>query len=457
MSRSLVGERIAILGLARSGVAAARLGLARGAAVYASDAGDRPELRAAAEEIRALGGEAEVGGHDLAKLAVSDRIVLSPGIPPTVPVLRAPELSGRPIVPELEFAWEQLEGRVVAVTGTNGKTTTTALIAHLLATAGVRVAAGGNIGTALSELALRDPQPEAVALECSSFQLGRTERFAPEIGVLTNLAPDHLDWYPGVEEYYADKARLFRNATDASRWVLNGEDEAARALPGGAPGARFYFRVDTPPAAGELGGYLAEDGWLTLRLGGCDERLMEASGMRLLGRHNIANALAAAIAARLYGAAADAIATGLRTFGALEHRMEPVAEREGVLWINDSKATNIASARVALRSLDRPTVLLLGGRHKGEPYGALLPDLEGRVRSVIAFGEAADLIVEDLGPHLPVERVDGSFDAVVSRASRLARPGDAVLLSPACSSYDMFRNYEERGRRFRELVTREGR
>jgi UDP-N-acetylmuramoylalanine--D-glutamate ligase len=274
--------------------------------------------------------------------------------------------------------------------------------------------------------------------------------------VLTNLAPDHLDWYASVEEYYADKARLFRNATDASRWVLNGEDDAARALPGGAPGARFYFRVDSPPPVGERGGYLAEDGWLTLRLEGSDERLIAASELRLLGRHNVANALAAAIAVRLYGAPADAVAEGLRTFGALEHRMEPVAEREGVLWINDSKATNIASTRVALRSLHRPTVLLLGGRHKGEPYGSLLPDLEGRVRSVIAFGEAADLIVGDLGPHVPVERVDGALDAVVGRAAQLARPGDAVLLSPACSSYDMFRNYEERGRRFRELVTREG-
>lgn len=457
MSRSLAGERIAVLGLARSGVAAARLGLARGAAVYASDAGDRPELRAAAEEIRARGGEAEVGGHDLAKLALADRIVLSPGIPPTAPVLRAPELAGRPIVPEMEFAWEQLEGKVLAVTGTNGKTTTTALIAHLLAAAGARVAAGGNIGTAFSELALREPQPEAVALECSSFQLGRTERFAPDVGVLTNLAPDHLDWYSSVEEYYADKARLFRNATDASRWVLNGEDEAARSLPGDAPGERLYFRVDSPPPTGERGGYLAEDGWLTLRLGGAEERVIEAGEMRLLGRHNVANALAAAIAARLYGAPADAIAVGLRTFGALEHRMEPVAERDAVLWINDSKATNIASTRVALRSLRRPTVLLLGGRHKGEPYAALLPDLDGRVRSVIAFGEAADLIVQDLGTHLPVERVDGALDAVVRRAAQLAHPGDAVLLSPACSSYDMFRNYEERGRRFRDLVTgREG-
>jgi UDP-N-acetylmuramoylalanine--D-glutamate ligase len=452
MNPSLAGERIAILGLARSGTAAARLALAHGASVYVSDAGDTPALRAAAEEIRELGGDAEVGRHDLAKLAAADRILLSPGIPPTAAVLRAPELKGRRIVTEMEFAWEQLDGAVLAVTGTNGKTTTTALIAHLLEAAGVRVAAGGNIGTALSELALRNPQPEAIALECSSFQLGRTERFRPDIGVLTNLAPDHLDWYASVDDYYADKAKLFQNAKDSSLWVLNGEDEAARALPGAAPGERYYFRVESPLPKGEHGGFLSPDGWLTLRLDGPDEPLIRAGEMRLLGRHNVANALAAAIAVRLQGAPADAIVAGLRTFGALPHRMETVTERGGVLWINDSKATNIASTEMALRSLDRPTVLLLGGRHKGEPYAALLPDLVGRVRAVLAFGEAAELVMGDLNAQVPVERVEGGLEEVVRRAAELARPGDAVLLSPACSSYDMFRNYEERGSRFRELV-----
>lgn len=452
MNPSLAGERIAILGLARSGTAAARLALAHGASVYVSDAGDTPALRAAAEEIRELGGDVEVGRHDLAKLAAADRILLSPGIPPTAAVLRAPELKGRRIVTEMEFAWEQLDGAVLAVTGTNGKTTTTALIAHLLEAAGVRVAAGGNIGTALSELALRNPQPEAIALECSSFQLGRTERFRPDIGVLTNLAPDHLDWYASVDDYYADKAKLFQNAKDSSLWVLNGEDEAARALPGAAPGERYYFRVESPLPKGEHGGFLSPDGWLTLRLDGPDEPLIRAGEMRLLGRHNVANALAAAIAVRLQGAPADAIVAGLRTFGALPHRMETVTERGGVLWINDSKATNIASTEMALRSLDRPTVLLLGGRHKGEPYAALLPDLVGRVRAVLAFGEAAELVMGDLNAQVPVERVEGGLEEVVRRAAELARPGDAVLLSPACSSYDMFRNYEERGSRFRELV-----
>ncbi|HET7322054.1 MAG TPA: UDP-N-acetylmuramoyl-L-alanine--D-glutamate ligase, partial [Longimicrobiaceae bacterium] len=367
MNRDLAGDRIGVLGLARSGVAAARLALARGAEVYASDFGDSEAARDAAARIRDLGGDAETGRHDVEKLARCKEIVLSPGIPASAPVLREARLAEVPVVPELEFGWEALDAPVVAVTGTNGKTTTTALIAHLLAAAGKRAVAGGNIGTALSEVALQEPQPEVVAVECSSFQLGRARNFAPEIGVLTNLAPDHLDWYASVEEYYADKAKLFDNATPESRWVLNGEDERARGLPGDAPGERFYFRVASAPEPAERGGFLT-DGWLVLRMGEAEERLLQAEELKILGPHNVANALAAAVAARLMGADAESIRDGLRSFGALEHRMEPVAERAGILWINDSKATNLASTRVALRSMSRPTVLLLGGRHKGEPY-----------------------------------------------------------------------------------------
>lgn len=451
--RSLSGETIGVLGLARSGLAAARLALRRGARVYASDMGDTPATRAAAEEVRSLGGEAETGRHDVERLARCDRIVLSPGIPPTAPVLREPALAGVPVVAEVELAFEQLESGIVGITGTNGKTTTTAMAEHLLRAAGIDAAAGGNIGTALSEVALREPQPEWAVVEVSSFQLAGIRSFRPQVGVLTNLAPDHLDWYPGVEEYYADKARLFLNATEDSLWVLNGEDERARELPGDAPGSRFYFRVASPLTPAELGGWLAEDGWLVLRVRmGREERLLPAEELRVLGLHNVANALAAAIVARLAGAGTEGIAEGLRTFRAQPHRMEPVAERGGVLWINDSKATNLASTRVAVRGMDRPFVLLLGGRHKGEPYTGLLPELEGRVRAVVAFGEAGERVEHDLGGHVPVERVRGGFEEVVARAAELARPGDAVLLSPACSSFDMFENYEERGRRFVELV-----
>lgn len=449
------GERIGILGLARSGVAAARLALSRGAQVYASDFSDTDANRAAADTVRQLGGDAETGRHDLEKLARCSRIVLSPGIPPSAPVLQAPELAAISVIPELEFAYEELTGLVVAITGTNGKTTVTALTAHLLRTARIDAEAGGNIGTALSDLVLRDPQPAVSVVETSSFQLAGTRSFSPDIGVLTNLAPDHLDWYASVDDYYADKAKLFHNARSTSRWVLNAEDGPAAELPADAAGGRFYFRVASEPEPGERGGHLAADGWLTLRLDGLEERLLPATDLRILGPHNVANALAAAIVARLVGADTDSIAAGLRSFQPMDHRLEPVAEKQGVLWVNDSKSTNIASTRVGIRSLDRPTILLLGGRHKGEPYGNLIPELEGRVRQVVAYGEAAPLIEESLASAVPVERVTGSFADILQRAADFARPGDAVLLSPACSSYDMFRDYEDRGHQFRKLVLEE--
>ena len=453
MTRSLAGQTIGVLGLARSGLAAARLAIARGARVYASDAGNGAAARKAAEEIRALGGDAETGGHDLAKLAACDRIVLSPGIPPTAKILRDPAIAHVTVIPEIELAYEQLESRVIGITGTNGKTTVTALIEHVLREAGTDAVAGGNIGTALSELALREPQPQIAVVETSSFQLGMARAFAPEIGVLTNLAPDHLDWYPDLEAYYADKANLFQNATAASRWVLNAEDERARTLLGDAPGHRYYFRVASQPEGGERGGFLDPEGWLTLRMDGiADEPLVPAYELKILGPHNAANALAAALAARLAGAEAEAIGRALRGFEAPSHRLQPVGERDGVLWINDSKATNIASTRVAVRGMTRPFVLLLGGRHKGEPYTELLPDLGDNLRAVVAYGEAGEIVANDLAGKVPVERVEGPFEDVVARARGLAQAGDAILLSPACSSFDMFPNYEERGRRFAELA-----
>ena len=446
--------RIGILGLARSGRAAAKLALRRGDDVYASDTGDSPELRAAAAEITRAGGHAEVGGHSLDRLSGCDLVVLSPGVPPTAMVLADHRVATVPRISELEFAYRELGSPVIAITGTNGKSTTTAWTSHLLTAAGLDAPAAGNIGLALSEVALRETAPDWVVVEASSFQLADVDSFAPRVGVVTNLAPDHLDRYPTVAAYYGDKARMFRNARPESIWVLNAEDEAACALPGEADGTRLFFRVDTLPNAGEQGGYVSADRWLSVRLSGRDLRLVPASELRIAGKHNQANALAASLCALVAGADPLAVAEGLRSFGGLEHRLEQVAEVAGVLWINDSKATNVDSTLTALRSMARPTVLLLGGRHKGEPYTRLVSELARTARCVIAYGEAAPLIEADLGPHLHVELGGSDFEAVVARAAALAQPGDAVLLAPACSSFDMFRNYEERGRSFRELVFR---
>ncbi|MGD8277780.1 MAG: UDP-N-acetylmuramoyl-L-alanine--D-glutamate ligase [Gemmatimonadota bacterium] len=443
---------VGVLGLARSGRAAARLALSRGEHVFASDAGDSEDLREAAAEIRQRGGEAETGGHSIERLAACDLIIVSPGIPPTAAVLRDERIGGVPVVSELEYAYAALAAPVIGVTGTNGKSTTTALTAHLLQAAEFEAPAAGNIGLALSEIALRPEPPDWTVVEASSFQLAGTVTFAPRIGVVTNLSPDHLDRYPGVEAYYADKARLFANASPSDVWVLNGEDDAVRALPGTAAGQRRWFRVSGPLGDGESGGYLSADGALMLTDAGVEESLVHVDELRVFGRHNHANALAASLAALAAGASHAAVSEGLRSFAGLEHRLERVAELGGVLWVNDSKATNVSSTRVALESMNAPVVLLLGGRHKGDSYAVLVPALRERARRVLAYGEAATRIESDLWPDVAVEIVTDGFSRVVDRAAEIAQPGDVVLLSPACSSFDMFEDYEDRGRRFRRLV-----
>ncbi|HET7791085.1 MAG TPA: UDP-N-acetylmuramoyl-L-alanine--D-glutamate ligase [Gemmatimonadales bacterium] len=436
---------VAVLGLGKSGVAATRLLARAGVRVYASDASSQPYAGPEVAALRALAGvDVQVGAHDLARVRAASGVVVSPGIPPEAAPLAAAREAGVPIVSELDLGFRELRGpRVIAVTGTNGKTTTTALIAHLLRTGGLRAEAAGNIGRPLADVALEGRDWQWLAVEASSFQLHDSPGFAPDVGVLTNLAPDHLDRYPSVDAYYADKRLLFRNATTKSVWVLNADDAASRDLPGGAPGRRVGFSLER-----------TAEGWFdrgaaVLRLGKAE--LAPRSALGLLGDHNVANALAAALAVREAGVEPPRIAEGLRTFRALPHRLEPVREVAGVLWINDSKATNIASTTVAVAAMDRPYVLLLGGRHKGEPYTGLAPLLAARCRRVIAYGEAGPIVEHDLGGKVPLER-GGSFEDVVARARRAAGAGDAVLLSPACSSYDMFKNYEERGALFRRLV-----
>jgi UDP-N-acetylmuramoylalanine--D-glutamate ligase len=437
---------VAVIGLGKSGTAATRLLAREGARVYASDANESPAAGAAVDALRTLPGvEVETGRHDLKKIRSAAGVVVSPGVPPDAPPLAAARAAGVPIVSELDLGFRALRGvRCIAVTGTNGKTTTTALIAHLLGEAGLRAEAAGNIGRPLSDVALAAQPPRWLAVEVSSFQLHDSPNFAPEIGVLTNLAPDHLDRYPDVAAYYGDKRLLFRNATDENVWVVNGDDTPALELAAGARGRRLRFSLRGPA-----------DGWYdaaerSLRLGGGE--LMRREALPLLGLHNVANALAAGLAVQEVGIGPAAIAEGLRSFQPLPHRLEPVAEVDGVRWINDSKATNIASTVVAIEAMDRPFVLLLGGRHKGEPYTRLAPLLHAQCRLVVAYGEAGPQVEQDLAGQIPLER-GGDFADVIARARRAARPGDAVLLSPACSSYDMFTNYEERGAAFRRLAT----
>lgn len=442
------GDRVAVLGLGVSGTAAARLVAELGGEVYASDAFAGPAQRRAVEELRAEGIDAEAGRHDLERILASDLVVTSPGIDPSTEVRRAVREAGLRTVAEIEVAFCQLQGRVIGITGTNGKTTSTALCGHLLEAAGIDSMTAGNIGRPLSEIARLERQPAWVVVELSSFQLADLERFTSDIGVLLNLAPDHLDRYASLERYYDDKRRLFANATEESRWVVNLDDPEVMEMARPVPGTRYGTSLE--PHDGE-GAFLDPDGWLCQRLEGRVARWAPVEELRLLGRHNVMNALLAGTAAALAGAPPERIGEGLRTFRGLPHRLQPVGEFAGVLWVNDSKATNLSATRVALGAFRRPVVAILGGRHKGEPYGALLPLLEEHARGVVAFGEAAPRIVRELGDAVPLQVVSG-IEQVVREAKGLARPGDVVLFSPACSSYDLFPNYEERGRAFEEAV-----
>jgi UDP-N-acetylmuramoylalanine--D-glutamate ligase len=447
----LDGARVAVIGLGASGYAAARLALMKGGEVYVSDSRADAQAPVGGAELRDLGAHVEWGRHDIERVARAELVVVSPGIPPDAPVLRVLGERGVRWISEPELAFRFFDGPLIAVTGTNGKTTTTLLVAHLLEEAGLRAAVGGNVGGGLapaaSELPLRADPPEWYVLEMSSFQLAGIDEFRPDIGVVTNLSPDHLDRYGSVESYYADKARLFDNADADVRWVLPVGDPAVAEVAGSAPGVRYGFAAEAREGAHAF----VSDGGLTLHID-ATETLLAAAELPLLGQHNRLNALAAALTARVAGAEVRGITEGLRTARPLPHRMDPVAEGRGVVWVNDSKATNLSATRSALESLSNPVILLLGGKDKGEDFGDLRPALRHHARSVVAFGAAGGRIARELQGAVPIELVQGDLAEVVAVAARHARPGDIVLLSPACSSFDMFESYEERGHRFSALA-----
>ena len=391
---TLEGEVIAVVGLGASGQAAARLALEKGGKVHVSDLHTDASTHARGAELRALGAEVDLGRHPGDRIAGAGTVVVSPGIPPNAPVLEELRERGVRWISEPEFAFRFFDGPLIAVTGTNGKTTTASLVAYLLEQDGLDVALGGNIGTAFgpaaSELALREKSPAWYVVEMSSFQLAAVDRFKPDIGVMTNLAPDHLDRYSSVDSYYADKSNLFRNADDHSQWVLNGEDPAVATLSEGVRGHRFYFGR---AKSGRPGAYLDGDS-LTLHVSGKAESVGRVDDIALLGGHNLENALAAATTASLAGASTESIRRGLASAKPLPHRTERVAEAKGVRWVNDSKATNVAAARSAVSSLEGALLLLLGGKDKGEDFAPLVEALAEADAHVLAYGQAGERIFE---------------------------------------------------------------
>lgn len=443
---SVEGQRVTVVGAARSGLAAARLLAQRGARVTLSDArSDVPE----AEPLRTLGIELELGGHKMETLTNADLVVLSPGVLPGQPAIAAARAQGVPVVGEVELASRWLLGRVIAITGTKGKSTTTELTGRMLETAGFKVTVGGNIGSPLSAQ-VSDSTPETLhVVETSSFQLEQIETFHPWIAVMLNFSPDHLDRHPSVEAYAAAKARIFDNQ-DARDWaVINADDPSVLELARrGRAATRLFSR-----RASLAEGTTVEGGWIVDRRGGAQERLVPLDAIHLLGPHLLDDVMAAATVGTIAGAGPVAMTAAVEGFRGLEHAMELVAEVAGVRFVNDSKATNVESAVRSIESFESGLVVIVGGRFKGGDLRRLREPLAARAKAVVAIGEARPLVREALagavevheGATLP-EAVDTAFD--------LARPGGVVLLAPACSSFDMFRDYAERGRRFKEEVTR---
>ncbi|CAN5284048.1 UDP-N-acetylmuramoyl-L-alanine--D-glutamate ligase [soil metagenome] len=444
---AVTGARVGVLGLARSGVPVARLLAASGADVYASDLSPADDVRAAARILSAEGIDAEAGRHDRERLAACDWIVTSPGIPPSSQVLRDPAVAALPVYDELEVASWFARAPIAAVTGTNGKTTTTELLGSIARGAGVSASVAGNLGRAFSTAVLEDPEADWYVLEVSSFQLGRIATFRPRVAVVLNLTPDHLDRYPDMDAYARDKARIAENQGAGDDLCLSAEEAALRGFGEGRPVRRHWFHRSMPV---ERGAWIS-DGWIRVVGEPSEGRVLAVDSLRIPGSHNVQNALAAALAATLMGIDREAIAEALGAFRGVPHRLETIVVRDGVTWVNDSKATNVDSTAVALAAFDRPLIVILGGRHAGGSYSALGPLLATRARRVLAIGEAAEQIAAELAGSAPVEIV-GTLAQAVEVARALARPGEVVLLSPACKSYDQFRNFEERGERFRSLA-----
>jgi UDP-N-acetylmuramoylalanine--D-glutamate ligase len=436
-----------IVGLARSGAAIASVLAERGETVIGVDSGD-PEEAAGLERA---GVEVSLGVDGTRQLDRARTVVKSPGVPRDARILTAARERGIEVTGELELAWRLIPNAFCAVTGTNGKTTTTELIGHLHRTAGRPVAVAGNVGTPLASLVgAVDPDPTVVC-EASSFQLEDTRYFSPECAVFINLAPDHLDRHGTLEAYLEAKLQIFANQGNDDFAVYNGDtpELKGRDLGGCARLVRFC------PAEGKAADPDCE---LSMRDGvifAADEPLIRADELQLLGSHNVENAMAAAAAALGSGLSRDAVADGLRTFAGVPHRLERVRERDGVLYVNDSKATNVASAQAGIRAFEGGVRLIAGGRPKQESFAPLTPLVAERCIACYLIGEAAERMAFEFGSaaQAGVEVSDvGTLERAVETAAAEANPGEVVLLSPACASFDAFRDFEERGDRFRDLV-----
>jgi UDP-N-acetylmuramoylalanine--D-glutamate ligase len=456
----LTGARVTVVGLARSGVAAVRLLQEAGASVTIADRKDRKELLNVLGSLDQAATHFVLGSDYESAFEEVDLVVISPGVPYRLEALERVRRRGVKVISELDLASRFLSAPILAVTGTNGKSTTVTLIGKMLQASGKRIFVGGNLGTAISEAAVQSLQAvktglpcpyDALVVEVSSFQLETIEQFHPWIAAILNVTVDHQDRYESIDEYIAAKNRIFENQTPSDYALFNLDDPRVAPLRQNAKARALGFtRTKTLPPNLAGGTYLDHDRIMTT-VGGQTQEICARSEVKIIGNHNIENAMVAATYALLSGCSLDIIRRVLREFPGLEHALEVVRERRGIRFINDSKGTNVDATLKALESIDQPIWLIAGGRDKGGDFSRLASAIRRRVKRLILIGEAAPLIAKAMEGYPAIERADTLKQAVES-ASTGADAGDVVLLSPACASFDMFADYQDRGRQFKALV-----
>jgi len=445
----IANKKILVVGLARTGIAAARFLRRRGAAVRATDMAAEAALGPGVAELRALDIDLVLGGHRVEDFTAADLIVLSPGVPHTLAPLQAARGRGVPVIGEIELAARFIREPIVAVSGTNGKTTVTELLGRMLEASGRRVFVGGNIGRPLIGYVDGGEAAELVVAEISSFQLDTIATFRPAVGVLLNITDDHLDRYPDFAAYARSKMRLFENQTVKDTAVLNGADPVIRAQAAAIRSRRLFYNTAEAPAncAAVSGSTLA------LRLPGREAAQLDLAPFRLRGPHNVENACAAALAALAAGASPAGIQQALATFAPQPHRIESVGIANGVEYVNDSKATNVDAVLRALDCFATPVVLIMGGLDKGGNFRLLETAVRRHAKALVLVGRASDTIRAALGGLVPTVQAP-DMAAAVGAAAGLAARGEVVLLSPGCASFDMYPNYQARGEDFRQAVQR---
>jgi len=440
-------KRVLVVGLGKSGVASAIFLKERGARVSVSDAKTEDQLRSAIPSLLDKGISVETGGHGERTFRDQDLIVVSPGVPRDVPQLEKARAAGIPIVGEVELASRFLKGHIIAITGSNGKTTTTALAGEVIGMGGYEVLVGGNIGTPAISLVSEATSDTYTVLEISSFQLESIETFHPEIAVIVNITPDHLDRHHSFEAYLEAKARIFENQTPQDHAVLNGDDPTCAGLAGRLRAKVYWFSRKEEIECGAF----VRDSKIFWRDDGVDWEVMPASGITLKGAHNLENVLAAVCVGRIVGCEPHRIRRAVEEFKAVEHRLEYVTTIQGVEYYDDSKATNVDATIKALEAFPGNIHIILGGKDKGSDYSVLKDLLHARAKRVYTIGAAAQKIESQIAGAVPVLHAE-TLATAVKRAAESAAEGDIVLLAPACASFDQFESYEQRGRVFKEIV-----